>query len=142
MVSFNQYFSMLVLLFLTHHLFPMYYTFRGASIQHVSWNVKQEQQQNTSMEFFRTWFSFKNLCCFLFMYNFFFHFMIYVSLGIRLQKPIFIDLHCFTTSFPVFLSGIFPGFFNTRLDFSQSLRQPISKIKKTISALPCFFLIF
>ena len=36
------------------------YTLHGASIQHVSWNAKQGLQQNRSMEFLGTRFSFNN----------------------------------------------------------------------------------
>ena len=36
--------------------------------------------------------------------NFFFHFAIYVSLGMRLLKSMFIDLHCYASMFPGLLS--------------------------------------
>ena len=40
----------------------------------------------------------------VFFGNFFFHFTIYVSLGMRSMKPKFIDLHCYASIFPGLLS--------------------------------------
>ena len=47
---------------------------------------------------------FFTLISFFLASNFFFHFTICVSLGMRMLKPMFIDLHCYASTLPGLLS--------------------------------------
>ena len=47
---------------------------------------------------------FFTLISFFLASNFFFHFAICVSLGMRMFKPMFIDLHCYASTLPGLLS--------------------------------------
>ena len=74
--------------------------------------------------------------------NFFFHFVIYVSFGIRLLKPTFIYLHCYTSLF----SGLLSLLLNNAVSaasLSTRLWVIHAETKKATSAPPsCLFLIF
>ena len=74
--------------------------------------------------------------------NFFFHFTIYVSLGMRSLKPTFIDLHCYPSTFPGLLS-LLPS--NAVSADSLSTRPWVihAETKKATSASPsCLLLTF
>ena len=74
--------------------------------------------------------------------NFFFHFTIYVSLGMRWFKWIFIDLHCYTSLFPGLLS-LLPSNAVSAASLSSRLWVIHAEAKKATSAPPSFlFLIF
>ena len=74
--------------------------------------------------------------------NFFFHFVIYVSFGIRLLKPTFIYLHCYTSLFFVLLSLLLNNAVSAA-SLSTRLWVIHAETKKATSAPPsCLFLIF
>ena len=103
-------------------------------------SVKQNKSEGPLC--FAVTFFFLTLNSFFLAGNLFFHFAIYVSLGMRSLKPTFIDLHCYAYTFPGLLS-LLPS--NTVSTDSPSTRLGVihAETKKPASAPPsCLFLIF
>ena len=109
------------------------------AIKTYSKSVKQNKSKaplSFTVAFFFT------LISFFLASNFFFHFTICVSLGMRMLKPMFIDLHCYASTLPGLLS-LLPSNAVSTDSLSTRLWVVYAETKKATSAPPsCLFFIF